>query len=76
MLPDRDRFLTDVEVTKAADLTEAVGFAGLFLESSNDHHLTEPAAYSSASASRAGLGRLPRAASGGGMGHQALALRA
>ena len=36
---DRDRLLADIEVTEAADQTEAVKLPGFFLEPANEQHL-------------------------------------
>ena len=34
-----DRFLSDIQVTKAANLSEAIGLGTLFLKAANQEHL-------------------------------------
>jgi hypothetical protein len=38
---DADRFLADVQVTEAADFSEAIGFRRLLFEAPNQQHLVE-----------------------------------
>src|SRR5688572_15114405 len=39
---DRNRLLTDIQVTEPADLTDRVSFGSLFLEAPPQQHLVQP----------------------------------